>query len=421
MLDIKRVAIVWESKTGGGVNSYLKYLLQSKAFVDKQITIFTNSENKGAKLLIKDFEKQKNIKFIFFKSFFVFDRQRIFLEKLIYYFLKPLFLVGAVFKFRKLLSNFSFDVLLCECGNYGHFRSEQAAIIASKSLKIPVKIIVVHHACEKPPLFMGLVFNIIDYFLTRTLSSLISVSEATRKTLFYNSNLINNDRLKGYVIHNGVPVNKFPKKDYLNLKFDNNNMSTLKIGMISRLSPDKGHEILIKAFSKLPLEYQKKMIAVIVGEDEGDEKSKLKNLVSNLNLENKIKFLDYVDLDSKKIILSLDLLLSLTKSYEGFGLSIAEAMSVGIPVLATDVGGVNEFFNNECGKLIKLSNNDCGKLIKSEQIEEIKNSLIDFCDHKKDWENKAQIAKNKIEKYFNSEIMGTNYMNHFISRFEEIK
>ena len=410
MPQVKKIAIVWESETSGGVNSYLRYLLQSKAFLDKQITIFTNSENKGAKFLIKDLGQQKNIKFSFFKSFFVFNRKRSFFEKLIYYFLKPFFLIVAVFKFKKILSNASFDVLLCECGNYGHFRSEQAAIIASKSLKIPVKIIVVHHACEKPPLFMGLVFNIIDYFLTRTLSSLISVSEATRKTLFYNSNLINNDRLKGYVIHNGVPVNKLPKRDYLNLKFDNNNVSTLKIGMISRLSPDKGHESLIKAFSKLPLEYQKKMIVVIVGEDERGQKSKLKNLVANLNLGNKIKFLDYVDLDSKKIILSLDLLLSLTKSYEGFGLSIAEAMSVGIPVLATDVGGVHEFFNNKCGKLIKLSN-----------IEEIRKALIDFCDNKKDWDNKAQLAKNKIEKYFNSEIMGTNYMNHFISRFEEIK
>ena len=149
---------------------------------------------------------------------------------------------------------------------------------------------------------------------------------------------------------------------------------------------------------------------IFIGEDERGQKNRLKILAKNLNLENKIKFLNYVDMDSKKIILSLDLLLSLTKSYEGFGLSIAEAMSVGTPILATDVGAVYEFFNN-----------DCGKLIKSEQIEEIKNSLIDFCDHKKDWENKAQIAKNKIEKYFNSEIMGKNYMNHLSSQFVEIK
>ena len=152
------------------------------------------------------------------------------------------------------------------------------------------------------------------------------------------------------------------------------------------------------------------MSIIIIGEDENGQKKKLKNLATNLNLENKIEFMDYVDIDSRQIILSLDLFLSLTRSYEGFGLSIAEAMSVGTPILATDVGAVSEFFNN-----------DCGKLIKPNQIEKIKDLLIDFCDHRKDWENKAQMAKDRIEKYFNSEIMGTNYMNHLSSKFTEIK
>jgi len=410
MSQIKKIAIVWESETGGGVNSYLKYLLQSRVFLDKQITIFTNSENKGAKFLIKDLAQQKNIKFIFFNSFFVFNRKRSLLEKSIYYFLKPLLLLIAVFRFKKILSDSNYDVLLCECGNYGSFRSEQAAILASKDLKIPVKVIVIHHACEKPPLFMGAVFKIINYFLSKTLTSLISVSKATKETVFYNSTLLSSDQLKGHVIHNGVPVNKFAKRDYLNLTLTRDEESILKIGMVTRLSPDKGHDNLILAFSKLPTEYKKKMMIIFVGEDERGQKKKLKALIADLNLENKVLFLDYVDIDSKKIILSLDLLLSLTKSYEGFGLSIAEAMSVGTPVLATDVGGVNEFFNNECGKLIKFG-----------KIEDIKNSLIDFYDNKKDWDNKAQFAKKKIEKYFNSEIMGTNYMNHFISQFDEVK
>ena len=410
MKKINKIAIFWESEAGGGVNSHLRYLLQSKAFLDKQITIFTNSENKGAESLIKDFDQQKNIKFIFFNSFFVFNRQRIFLEKLIYYFLKPFLLVVAVFQFRKLLSNYSFDVLLCECGNYGIFRSEQAAILAAKKLKIPIRSIVVHHACLKPPIFMGLVFKIINYFLSKTLTSLITVSNATKETILNNSNLLKSGKLDSYVIHNGVPKNEFSSQNYLDIKTKKDSNKFLKIGMLSRLSPDKGHEDLIIAFSKLPFVYQKKMNIIIVGEDEQGQKKKLKNLILNLNLDNKIEFLDYVDMDSKKIILSFDLILSLTRKYEGFGLSIAEAMSVGTPILATDVGGVREFFNN-----------DCGKLIKSGEVEEIKNSLMNFCDHKKNWDDKAKIAKARIEKYFNAEIMGNNYMKHLSLKLSEAK
>tara|TARA_B100001123_G_C15337708_1_gene1033501 strand:+ start:1555 stop:2787 length:1233 start_codon:yes stop_codon:yes gene_type:complete len=410
MKKINKIAIFWESESGGGVNSHLKYLLQSKAFLDKQITIFTNSENKGAKSLVQDFKNQKNINFIFFNSFFVFDRQRIFVEKLIYYFLKPFFLLVAIFKFKKLLSISNFDVLLCECGNYGIFRSEQAAILAAGNLKIPIKSIVVHHACLKPPIFMGFVFKIINYFLSKTLTSLITVSNATKQTILNNSNLLKSGNLESYVIHNGVPKNEFPKQNYLSIKIQKNNDKLLKIGMVSRLSPDKGHEDLIFAFSKLPPGYQKKMKIIIVGEDERGQKRKLKNLIVDLNLDSKVEFLDYVDMDSKKIIISFDLILSLTRKYEGFGLSIAEAMSVGTPILATNVGGVKEFFNN-----------DCGKFISPGEIEEIKNSLVNFCDYKQDWDDKAKIAKDRIEKNFSSEKMGENYMKHLSLKFTEAR
>jgi len=410
MPQINKIAIVWESETGGGVNSYLKYLLQSKAFSTKEITIFTNSENKGAKFLIEDLKEQKNIKFVFFSSFFVFDRKRSFIEKLIYYFLKPIALLLATFKFKKIFSNLDFDLLLCQCGNYGIFRSEQAAILATKKLKITFKSIVIHHACLKPPLFMGIVFKIIDFLLSKKLDSLITVSNATQKTILKNSSLLNGDRLKGYVIHNGVPKNGFSKKNYLNLKLIQKNEPIFKIGMVSRLSPTKGHEDLIKAFSILPSKYQQKMVIIIVGEDERGQKTKLKNLATNLNVADKIEFLDYVDLDSKKIILSLDLFVSATKDFEGFGLSIAEAMSVETPILTTDVGAVKEFFDN-----------DCGKLIRPGQIEDIKNSLIDFCDNKRAWDNRAQIAKKRIETIFNAEIMGKKYMDHFSKKIIEKK
>ena len=59
VLKVKKIAIVWESETGGGVNSYLRYLLQSKSFLDKEIVIYTNYQNSGAKSLINDFKEKK--------------------------------------------------------------------------------------------------------------------------------------------------------------------------------------------------------------------------------------------------------------------------------------------------------------------------------------------------------------------------
>ena len=52
MSQIKKIAIVWESETGGGVNSYLRYLLQSKAFLSKQITIGLKGINKKSEIFV---------------------------------------------------------------------------------------------------------------------------------------------------------------------------------------------------------------------------------------------------------------------------------------------------------------------------------------------------------------------------------
>ena len=57
--------------------------------------------------------------------------------------------------------------------------------------------------------------------------------------------------------------------------------------------------------------------------------------------------------DSRKIISNYDLLLSPTRDFEGFGLSIAESLSVGVPVISTKVGGVLDYLNNKNSILVK--------------------------------------------------------------------
>ena len=46
---------------------------------------------------------------------------------------------------------------------------------------------------------------------------------------------------------------------------------------------------------------------------------------------------------------------------------------------------------------------------------------MNFCDYKKDWDDKAKTAKVRIEKYFNAEIMGDNYMKHLSLKLSKAK
>lgn len=388
---INKIAIVWESEEGGGVNSYLKYLLSSKSFREKEITIITNVNNSGHKFLEKDFKKFKNIRFEFFSSFFV--RKRNIIIKILLYFFKPLFLLITIFNLKRIL-NKDYDLLLCQCGNYGTFRSEQAAIFAAKLLKIPLRFLVIHHACEKPQKFLEIFHYLTNIFLRNSASGLITVSNATLKTVKKNSNILRKNCLKTKIIHNGVP--KF-KENRILKKYRN-----IRVIMMSRLVQNKGHEILLESLKKLPYKNLKKFVFDIIGEGSERYKAKLQKLIKESKLCNYVKIQGFKTGNSQNIISKYDLFISLTKDYEGFGLSIAEAMSSNVPVIATNVGAVSEFCNNENSTLIKPNS-----------AKDLTKSLNDFIKKKIEFKKKSKKAQDEIHMYFNNELMGKKYFQFF--------
>ena len=175
---IKNITIVWEQEEIGGVDNYLIYLLKSEFFSKLNVTIITNKNNNALARLQNEL---LNANFVIYKNFF--KNKKIFIKIINYIFL-PIIFVFNIFRFRRILKKINSDVILFQCGNYGYLRSEQAAILSTIGLNIPVKTLVVHHACRKPPIFYSFIIKFIDFFITKILSSLITVSYATRKTFF---------------------------------------------------------------------------------------------------------------------------------------------------------------------------------------------------------------------------------------------
>ena len=98
-------------------------------------------------------------------------------------------------------------------------------------------------------------------------------------------------------------------------------------------------------------------------------------------IENKL-ILDFYKLERPNLFLNLS-------SSEGIPVSIMEAMSYGIPVIATNVGGVSEIVNNDNGYLIQSDPNP--KLV-AEKIKGFYNSTLEFKNKKrmaayKTWES----------------------------------
>tara|TARA_B100000029_G_scaffold515975_1_gene625876 strand:+ start:858 stop:2096 length:1239 start_codon:yes stop_codon:yes gene_type:complete len=401
---INNIGIFWEGEQWGGTDSLLSNLINTEAFKEINVVIFTNKKNLGAKRLLKNL-KNKKVDLIYFNSLITLSSNNIIL-KILLNLLKPILFLISIFQFYFILRNYKFQVFIGMCGGYGNFRSEMASIFIAKFLGFPVRSLVVCHACTKP-IFWNTTLNLINNLLSKFLTSVISISKATRETLFNKSNLLDRSlysNLKNSVIYCGVPINqKVNVASNIDSIIYKDSKDVFLLGMLSRIESYKGQEDLIKGFSKLPKNIQNKLKIYFIGDGSKKEIEKLKKLISINNLDSYFIFTGYIDYDSTLIVSKLDLLVSLTRTFEGFGLSIVEAMSVGTPVLATKVGAITEYLNQDNSKLVDASN-----------IEQITNALNDFATNKDSWDKKTDTAKNVAMKNFTSEIMANNYLNHFI-------
>jgi glycosyltransferase involved in cell wall biosynthesis len=99
-----------------------------------------------------------------------------------------------------------------------------------------------------------------------------------------------------------------------------------------------------------------------------------------------------------------------TSEYEGLPVSMMEAISFGIPVIAPDVGGVSEIVNEKTGILI---NKQCN-------ISDIKQALLDlhsFSDMKKtELRNGARMY---WESGFNADVNYSTFVKEILSQIEK--
>jgi glycosyltransferase involved in cell wall biosynthesis len=106
----------------------------------------------------------------------------------------------------------------------------------------------------------------------------------------------------------------------------------------SRLSPQKALHVLLEAMSLLPPE----TMLVIAGE--GPLEATLKERADAAGLSERVRFTGFRS-DVADLIAAADVF-CLSSIWEGVPLSAQEAILLGVPVVATDVGGMNELITD---------------------------------------------------------------------------
>jgi glycosyltransferase involved in cell wall biosynthesis len=189
------------------------------------------------------------------------------------------------------------------------------------------------------------------YVLFSAMATVVTVSEYVKSEL----NEISVDDAK--VIYHGVDFGKYKKQEDIfgsmaDAKFAEQEKKNFRIGCVSRLEKLRGLEYLVKAVDLLK-EQIPEIDCVIVGE--GTERGRLNWLVSQLELQNKVKLVGYKD-NFLDWIYDFDIFV-LPSLKESLGIILVEAMACGKPVIATAVGGIPEIVENEkSGLLVEPQN-----------------------------------------------------------------
>jgi len=150
------------------------------------------------------------------------------------------------------------------------------------------------------------------------------------------------------VIHNGVPMPSMRGACGEQVRRELGLCSgTFVIGCVARLSPEKDHAFLLRAFARL-LQAKPHSQLVLVGD--GPEREALERLAGALGVAPRVLFLGRRN-DVDRLIRAFDLV-TLTSSREGLPLAILEAMSHAVPVVTTAVGGLPDLLRDGGGRLV---------------------------------------------------------------------
>jgi glycosyltransferase involved in cell wall biosynthesis len=121
------------------------------------------------------------------------------------------------------------------------------------------------------------------------------------------------------------------------------------IGTVGRLVDLKGHSVLLEAMRKVADE-NPAAVLVIIGD--GPNRNSLKRKAEDLGIAPRIRWLGEQSQQRVFELLSIMDVFVTPSFYEGFGLTAAEAMSAGLPVVASDVDGLREVVGHDVTGLL---------------------------------------------------------------------
>jgi glycosyltransferase involved in cell wall biosynthesis len=247
---------------------------------------------------------------------------------------QPRALLAAGRQLRRLLADRTPQIV------HAHgYTAGAAAAWAVRGLQPRPKLVLTAHVFPTPRSGAGWARGRALRWLFRSVDRGIAVSQAVRRAVLEHDP---SGEERWTVIYNGIDPRPFERRIDPGAKRRELGVdpATAVIGVVARLSEEKGVDVFLRAAAQLMREVPN-VDFVIVGE--GPAREALERLAHDLHLTGQVLFLGRRR-DVPEILGALDVLVVPSRE-ESFGLAALEGIAAGVPVVASEVGGLREILD----------------------------------------------------------------------------
>ncbi len=274
---------------------------------------------------------------------------------------------------KKLFRDRSVDIVHTH-NTYPHFYATLAAV----SARVPVILNTQHGRGSGSKWKDHLLFSIANHFTDRILGVSENSLEVCREQNPASASKMGR-------IWNGIDVSRF--------KFVGPSRQCMAVS-VGRLSSEKDFATLLRAVaivkSRVP-EFKLLMVG------DGAERPALEALSRELNLGDTVTFLGERR-DVPALLTQAGFYVASSRT-EGISLTILEAMSVGLPVVTTAVGGSPEIVDEGV----------TGHLAPAENPAALADAMVRMCERREEWPAMGAAGRTRVERNFDVRAMVTSY------------
>lgn len=344
------ICLFTENHFKGGVDTFIVNLINAWPDADDKITLICNAGHPGISTIKQKTLRRYHLKTYrrLFSSKFANGNESSIIGQLLslktafnlsyrvlqYIVLFPWYLASLTIRFR--ISDF--DRLLVVNGGYPASLLCRSAIIAWRFAgKSKLGVFNFHNSVPLPEKKLSYFEDLIDRLVTESSAQIVTVSRSCLESLIKRPRLYSHPK-RTYILNGiGDPLEKKPQTK---VSAEGVAPSQPYLLMLSTYEPRKGHLFLLKAFQIVHQRYPNLMLQTY-GYGDRSHKTKVAEEAERLGLDSMVSLNNY-ESETDELLRNASIVVVPSQEFESFNLTIVEAMAFGIPIVATDVGGMPE-------------------------------------------------------------------------------